>query len=362
MARCNNPLDVGVHEVSLTGGLTSHGLLILLATITSMVACTVSLYLIYQHFVNYSQPLVQKLIIRILFMVPIYSICCTLSVAFYKQNVYLGAIYEFYESLVIASFFLLLCRYLDPDLDKVRNKFAILTPQPWLQPVRFTRKFVFRKKNESTTDGSLWFSVIWICVLQFCVVKFLGALTKVITEAEGVYCKDKYDASYARVWVFVIEILSLVIAMFCLLQFYKQTELELSHHQPLLKFIAIKLVVFLFYVQGFVFNQLTKDGAAMSPTDQISYPSLAVGIPNTVLCFEMAAVAVLHLYAYPYSPFEANKLGVDDNIGMNWKQKVRHIADFTDIWVAIVQAPKALQEHKLREQRQQSQDVGLHLV
>ena len=47
----------------------------------------------------------------------------------------------------------------------------------------------------------------------------------------------------------VIEILSLVTAMLCLLQFYTQTKEELSHHQPLLKFFAIKAVVFLFYVQ-----------------------------------------------------------------------------------------------------------------
>ncbi|KAF2010703.1 DUF300-domain-containing protein, partial [Aaosphaeria arxii CBS 175.79] len=285
------------------GSFTAHGLLILLSTLSSIVACTLSAYLIYQHLINYTQPKVQKLIIRILFMVPMYSIFCTLSIPWYKQSVYFGAVYEFYESLVIASFFLLLCRYLNPDLNVVRTTFGLLEPQPWLQPVRFIRKVVFRKKVENTRDGSLWFSIIWLCVLQFCVVKFLGALTKIITEASSVYCKESYDPGYARIWVFVIEIISLVTAMFCLLQFYKQTKLELAPHRPLLKFIAIKLVVFLFYVQGFVFGQLTKNGGSMFPTDAISYPSLAVGIPNTVLCFEMAAVSVLHLYAYPYRGF-----------------------------------------------------------
>lgn len=50
--------------------------------------------------------------------------------------------------------------------------------------------------------------------------------------------------------VMVIEILSLVTAMMCLLQFYQQTKKELEAHQSLLKFVAIKLVVFLFYVQN----------------------------------------------------------------------------------------------------------------
>lgn len=48
----------------------------------------------------------------------------------------------------------------------------------------------------------------------------------------------------------IIEILSLVTAMMCLIQFYQQTKKELEAHQPLLKFLAIKLVVFLFYVQS----------------------------------------------------------------------------------------------------------------
>lgn len=50
--------------------------------------------------------------------------------------------------------------------------------------------------------------------------------------------------------IMIIEILSLVTAMMCLLQFYQQTKKELAAHQPLLKFLAIKLVVFLFYVQS----------------------------------------------------------------------------------------------------------------
>lgn len=47
----------------------------------------------------------------------------------------------------------------------------------------------------------------------------------------------------------IIEILSLITAMMCLLQFYHQTSKEMAQHLPLLKFLAIKLVAFLFYVQ-----------------------------------------------------------------------------------------------------------------
>lgn len=46
-----------------------------------------------------------------------------------------------------------------------------------------------------------------------------------------------------------------------------------------------------------------KDDGPIKPTAMISYPSWAVGIPNTILCFEMAAVSILHVFAYPHEPY-----------------------------------------------------------
>lgn len=97
--------------------------------------------------------------IRILFMVPVYTIACVLSIPFYKEHVYIAAVYEFYESLVIASFFLLLCRYLHWDLHTLRRGFSLVEPKPWLHPVRFLRHVVWRKKTGRTYDGLKWFSV-----------------------------------------------------------------------------------------------------------------------------------------------------------------------------------------------------------
>ncbi|KAK7718584.1 hypothetical protein SLS64_002541 [Diaporthe eres] len=227
-------------------------------------------------------------------MVPVYSIACTLSVEFYKQNVYLASIYEFYESLVIAAFFLLLCQFLHPDRITLQRAFSLVEPKPWIHPIRFLIVHIGRRKDRST---------IWFCVFQLCLVKFLGALVKCITEAADVYCEESSSASHARLWVMIIEILSLVTAMMCLLQFYQQTKKELGAHQPLLKFLAIKLVVFLFYVQSFIFSLLMKDDGPIKPTATISYPSWAVRIPNTILCFEMAAVSILHIFAYPHEPY-----------------------------------------------------------
>ncbi|KAI5919672.1 organic solute transporter Ostalpha-domain-containing protein [Camillea tinctor] len=302
MAKCkDHPLDVPINEVQITGSLRVHGLLICLAVASSLVACVLSFYLMFRHATNYTQPKVQKQILRILLMVPVYTVACTLSIQFYQQEVYIASVYEFYESLVVASFFLLLCNYMHPDLEKLRQTFALIKPKPWIRPLRHIVVHIGRNKSGETADGLKVFNIIWLGVFQFCVVKFLGALTKCITEAADVYCAESNNPSHAKIWVTVIEILSLVTAMLCLLQFYQQSKHVLAPHNPLLKFVAIKVVIFLFFVQTFVFNLLTREGGPIQPSATISYPSWAVGIPSTILCIEMAAVSILHLWAYPYA-------------------------------------------------------------
>ncbi|KAI8316971.1 Transmembrane protein 184-like protein [Colletotrichum sp. SAR11_240] len=313
MAKCTeHPLNVPIVEQKLTSGIRVHGLLLSLSTSATIVACCLTAWQVFQHARHYTKPSEQKQIIRILLMVPIYTIACTLSIEFYKQHVYLASIYEFYESLVIAAFFLLLCQLLHPDPTTLRRAFSLVEPKPWIHPIRFLVVHIGRRKDRSV-DGLKWFNTIWFCVFQFCIVKFLGALVKCITEAADVYCEESSSASHAKIWVMVIEILSLVTAMMCLLQFYQQTKKELETHQPLLKFLAIKLVVFLFYVQTFIFSFLMKEDGPIKPTATISYPSWAVGIPNTILCFEMAAVSILHIFAYPHEPYRARTDTKDDS-------------------------------------------------
>ncbi|KAM0227202.1 hypothetical protein ACHAPO_011739 [Fusarium lateritium] len=307
MAKCKeHPLDVEINEKDLSIGLTTHGLLILIAALSCLVACLVSTYLIVKHAQNFTKPSQQRQVIRILFMVPVYSVACLCSIIFYRQHIYIAATYEFYESLVIAAFFLLLCQLLHVNTATLQTDLAELQPKPWIPPIRLVA-YCFGNKTGKALNGHRWFNTICVGVLQFCVVKFFGALVKCITEAAGVYCKDSNSFSHAKIWVMIIEIISLVSAMMCLLQFYKEIRHRIAEHQPMLKFSAIKLVIMVFYIQSFVFSFITKPGGPVKPSGSISYPSWAVGIPNTLLCIEMVFASILHLYAFPYRPYENDK-------------------------------------------------------
>ncbi|PTD06168.1 Transmembrane protein 184C [Fusarium culmorum] len=307
MTKCKEyPLHVDIDEKDLSIVLTTHGLLILIATLSCLVACLLSAYLIYKHAQNFTKPSQQSQVIRILFMVPVYSIACVCSIIFYRQHIYIAATYEFYESLVIAAFFLLLCQFVHVNLATFQTGLVELQPKPWIPPIRLVA-YCFGNRTGKASNGQRWFNAICVGVLQFCVVKFLGALFKCITEAAGVYCEESNSASHAKIWVTMIEIFSLVLAMMCLLQFYKEIRHLIAKHQPMLKFLAIKLVIMVFYLQSFIFGFITKPGGPAKTTAYISYPSWAVGIPNTLLCIEMVFASVLHLYAFPYRPYKNNQ-------------------------------------------------------
>jgi hypothetical protein len=96
--------------------------------------------------------------------------------------------------------------------------------------------------------------------------------------------------------------------MFCLIQFYVQLRVDLAPHRPFLKVLAIKLVIFLSFWQSFMISILTSSTLKIvEPTKKIAYPDLKVGIPSLLLCIEMAIFSILHLFAFPYSPYSRRR-------------------------------------------------------
>lgn len=41
----------------------------------------------------------------------------------------------------------------------------------------------------------------------------------------------------------------------------------------------------------------------LKPTKKLSYPDIYIGIPSALLCIEMAFFAVLHIFAFPWTPY-----------------------------------------------------------
>jgi hypothetical protein len=63
-----------------------------------------SLRLVYLHLTHWYMPDVQKYVVRILWMVPIYAIQSWLSLRFHQARIYIDSVRDLYEAYVIASF------------------------------------------------------------------------------------------------------------------------------------------------------------------------------------------------------------------------------------------------------------------
>lgn len=92
--------------------------------------------------------------------------------------------------------------------------------------------------------------------------------------------------------------------MYCIIQFYVQMRKPLEEHRPFLKVLAIKLVVFLSFWQVTAVALATNERFRLfEPNDVIAYPDIKISSPAAILCVEMTAFAILHLWAYPYAPY-----------------------------------------------------------
>lgn len=129
-----------VHEEPLLLNLTFHRLGLILSGTFALIATLISSWLIFQHARHYARPHEQRHIIRILLMIPIYSIVSFLSFEFYRHFIYFQVVRDCYEAIVIASFFALLCHYIAPNLHDQKDRFRVLSPRDWIWPVSWFRR------------------------------------------------------------------------------------------------------------------------------------------------------------------------------------------------------------------------------
>jgi ABC-type sugar transport system permease subunit len=149
-------------ETPLWGKYTFHHFGLALTAVFAIIATSIALFLIFQHATHYSKPWEQKHIIRILFMIPIYSVVSFLSYVWFRHAIYWEVLRDCYEAFAIASFFTLLCHYLAPTLSEQKIHFRKVTPRNWVWPITWVQKCtggpetgVFRIPR----SGLTWFNV-----------------------------------------------------------------------------------------------------------------------------------------------------------------------------------------------------------
>uniref|UniRef100_A0A2K5DAG9 Transmembrane protein 184C n=1 Tax=Aotus nancymaae TaxID=37293 RepID=A0A2K5DAG9_AOTNA len=220
-------LEVGIHTKAwFTAGI------FLLLTISIL------LWVILQHLVHYTQPELQKPIIRILWMVPIYSLDSWIpSIAIYVYNCR-----ECYEAYAIYNLMGFLTNYLTnryPNLVLIleaKDQQKHFPPLCCCPPLAMGEVLLFRCK---------------LGVLQYTVVRPFTTIVALICEFLSIYNEGNFSFSNAWTYLVIINNMSQLFATYCLLLFYRVLKEELSPIQPVGKFLCNKIVLYL----GFMLNE-----------------------------------------------------------------------------------------------------------
>ncbi|KAM9305256.1 transmembrane protein 184A [Gastrophryne carolinensis] len=251
---------------------------------------------IYLHLRNYTMPNEQRYIIRILFIVPIYSFDSWLSLLLIANDqyyVYFDSVRDCYEAFVIYSFLSLCFEYLGGEssiMAEIRGK-----------PVKSSCFYgTCCLRGMSYSIGFLRFCKQ--ATLQFCIVKPIMAVVTIILQAFGKYHDGDFNVRSGYLYITIIYNISVSLSLYALFLFYFATKELLNPFEPVLKFLTIKAVIFLSFWQGMLLAILERGGAIPEVQiingNTVGAGTVAAGYQNFIICIEMLFASIALRYAF----------------------------------------------------------------
>uniref|UniRef100_A0A8R1XYH5 Uncharacterized protein n=1 Tax=Onchocerca volvulus TaxID=6282 RepID=A0A8R1XYH5_ONCVO len=270
-------------------------------------ALIITSYQIYQHLRWYTCPIEQRWIVRILFIVPMYSLDSWLSLLFLSNNVYVyfNAIRDCYEAFVIYSFLSLCYEYLGGE----SNIMAEIRGKP-IRPITYYTCTCCLVGKQYTIE---FLRFCKQATLQFCIIKPIMATLTVILMIMG-------NGDQGYLYITIVYNVSVSLALYGLFLFYTATRDLLSPYRPILKFLTVKSVIFLSFWQGFLLAVLGSTSAIDPIYDAegreiISRGTVAAAWQNFFICVEMFFAAVALRYAFSISAYADPNTVLSGSVG-----------------------------------------------
>ena len=300
-----------------------------IAGVFAMLSIPITFYEVILHLENYRAPKLQKHVIRILAMVPVYAIDCWLALRFKKATIYLDTARECYEAYVVWNFYTYCMVYLQefcvPGLE---HALARKPRQHHLWPISIVLG--------PPRVGEPFLRFCRHGIIQFVTLRPFCASIAFLTEAKGVYGDGKIGNPYvAYPYLVSVNNLSAAWAMYCLVLLYRATREELAPISPFYKFASVKAIIFFSFWQSVLIALLVNGGIIrvnwIDPTwSDYDEADCANAIQEFLICVEMFFFAILHLYAFPADEYKADG-GIGPvggyNIGLNSTMSRRKLTD-----------------------------------
>ena len=315
----------------------------------------ISIYGIFTHLSNYYQPHIQCYVVRILWMVPIYSIESWLCLRFHTYAIYIETLRDCYESFVLYSFFQFLIQVLGGEeqlvlmlKDKSPTRGVHIWGfdwciKPWLMGQPVSRTYVVAQSDlgedataaQSTTAKGggggpkaprtikqvRWTSPFLVkCkrgILQYVVLKFVCSVSAMLLEVLGWYHEGSFSPKYGYFYICLLTNFSQCWALYCLVFFYYATKNELGPIRPVGKFLSVKALVFFTWWQSvgisilfqmgmiphYSFADSDGDGSGEDSNLDWTAEDVAKGLQDYLICIEMFGAAILHTFVFPHTDY-----------------------------------------------------------
>lgn len=275
----------------------NHVLLICisLAGISGFMSIGLTLFLIYRHLTHWTQPEPQTYIVRILLMVPVYSLSSFLSLLLSRHIIYFNLVRDCYEAFVLYQFFSLLAHYfqsvsyntLDMDNDAQLGDY-LETLHSRYHPFPCCCLPLIR-------PGHSFLRSIKQCILQYVAVKPLLALVAMILELFGLYGEGSLRWDRGYLWITLILNISIAVSLYALLLFYDFIRKTIKEYNPLRKLLVIKVLIFFIFWQSLLVEFL-------SHLQWISEESVPI-LNNTLVCGEMFCMSLANFSIFHYDTY-----------------------------------------------------------
>lgn len=271
----------------------------------TILSCLISMWHMGSHTRNMNQPAIQRKILAILWMCPIYAVSSCLSLIFPQYAGYLAIVKDFYESYIIYQFLSFCISAIgggdrNKVIDALAKEVSHLTP-----PFRL---FFCCCKPHYEDDRALASAILLQCqafAMQFIFWKPVTSIASFVLKRYdyfGPFATNAMDWKSFQFWINIIQNISTFIAFAGLLKFYHAVDKDLEWCRPFAKFLCIKGVVFMTFWQGSalkIMAETTSIGGDGADADDWSEQ-----VQNFLIALEMLLFSIAHFYCFPVEEWQ----------------------------------------------------------
>lgn len=295
----------------------------------------ISIYGILMHLTNYYQPNIQCYVVRILWMVPIYSIESWLCLRFHEVAIYIETLRDCYESFVLYCFFQYLIEVLGGEeslimllKDKSPTRGVHMWSMDWCIKPWVMGQPISAVDNETGQRTVRWTSPFFknckLGCLQYVLLKFISSIFVMILEKLDYYKEGDFSYKSGYLYICILTNTSQCWALYCLIFFYYATKNELGPIRPVGKFLSVKALVFFTWWQSVGIAFLHQMDLIPAYTEGgWSSEEVAKGLQAYLICIEMFVASIVHTFVFPHTDYTRQLSSVKTRKGMPFGRRVR---------------------------------------